>query len=245
MVHIPWLDENSVEFPSTKRALKDPNGLLAGGGDLSPSRLLNAYRHGIFPWYSEDQPLLWWSPNPRLVLYPHLIHISRSLHKLLKKNIFSITFDQCFETVMHNCAGMRRGEHHGTWITSEMMAAYQELHQLGYAHSIEVWNDNQLVGGLYGIALGKIFFGESMFSHQDNASKIALAYLCGQLNAWGYQLVDCQVESDHLLSMGAVNISRQEFEQQLREYTNIGAVNVSEKGTSEIGQWELTWRYPH
>jgi leucyl/phenylalanyl-tRNA--protein transferase len=185
------------------------------GGDLSPTRLVNAYRHGIFPWYSDDQPILWWSPAPRCVLYPHAVHISRRLRRHYNQGRFSLTADQAFARVITACAGPRR-DHDGTWITDEMLAAYIRLHELGVAHSVEVWIDDELAGGIYGLALGQVFFGESMFSKHQDASKIALVALCRQLQQWNFSLLDCQISNPHLLSMGARDISRVEFDQHLK-----------------------------
>lgn len=203
-------------FPPVEYAT--PDGLLAIGGALSTERLLSAYRQGIFPWYSEDQPVLWWSPDPRAVLYPSEVRITRSLQKTLRQVKFSVTFDRCFEQVMRECAAPRRQRpDEGTWITPDMLAAYTRLHELGYAHSVEVWQDRQLVGGLYGVALGRAFFGESMFSRERDASKVALVTLCRQLDVWGFTLIDCQVESEHLASLGAVSIPRARFLEQIRQ----------------------------
>lgn len=210
MIHLPWLNDDPALFPPLESALDDPNGLLAAGGDLHPQRIVNAYAQGIFPWYEEDQPILWWTPNPRTILRPHEVHLSRSLRKLLRKAPFELRFDTAFSEVMKACAAPREYAG-GTWITPEMHEAYCELHRLGIAHSVEMWNDGKLVGGLYGLALGRVFFGESMFSRQDNASKIAFACLCYHLEAWGFELVDCQVASDHLFSLGAYELPREEF----------------------------------
>ena len=197
-------------FPDVEYA--GPEGLLAVGGDLDTERLLAAYRQGIFPWYSDDQPILWWSPDPRAVLLPTKLKISRSLRKTIRKNIFRVTLDQDFAAVISTCASPRRGDAGiGTWITPEMMDAYIKLYQLGYAHSVEVWHDNKLVGGLYGISLGKAFFGESMFSRMTDASKVGFSYLVRQLDKWGYDFIDCQVESEHLASLGAQPIPRKRF----------------------------------
>ena len=207
---ITMLDRDFLEFPPVSSALTDPDGLLAIGGDLSPSRLINAYRRGIFPWYQQGQPILWWSPNPRWIIEPARLHISRSLAKTLRKGRFRVTFNQDFNAVISACAqpGKDRDE---TWITADIQSAYTELHQLGYAHSVESWHQNQLVGGLYGIALGKVFFGESMFSIQSDASKVAMVYLTEKLNADGIELIDCQVHTQHLQSLGATPISRKDF----------------------------------
>jgi leucyl/phenylalanyl-tRNA--protein transferase len=214
---ISILDPNQPDqpFPPLEMAEVEPNGLLAVGGDLSTQRLLNAYRHGIFPWYSEGQPILWWSPNPRMVLFPAQLRVSRSLKKAIRNRSFEITFDNRFDAVISACSRPRKGDP-GTWITPEMQAAYSRLHAQGHAHSIEVWQRGQLVGGLYGIALGRVFFGESMFSWVSNASKIALVALCSSAIDWGIELIDCQVYTDHLLSMGAEEIIRESFQEQLR-----------------------------
>ena len=205
-------------FPPAEQALDNPPGLLAMGGDLSPARLVNAYRHGIFPWYSDDQPILWWSPAPRCVLYPQAVHVSRRLRRHYNQGRFSVTADQAFARVITACAGPRR-DHDGTWITDEMLAAYVRLHELGIAHSVEVWIDDELTGGIYGLALGQVFFGESMFSKHQDASKIALVALCRQLQQWDYSLLDCQISNPHLLSMGAVDIPRVEFNKYLKTAT--------------------------
>ncbi|ATI03192.1 MULTISPECIES: leucyl/phenylalanyl-tRNA--protein transferase [Cycloclasticus] len=217
MLH--WLDiENDAEpFPSLDYALEEPNGLLAAGGTLSPQRLLNAYRCGIFPWFEEDQPILWWSPDPRLVLKPNDLHISRSLKKCINKNLYSCTVDKAFNEVIVACSTSRK-EQQGTWITDSMIDAYQTLFTLGHAHSVEVWADEKLVGGLYGVSIGQVFFGESMFSRLDNASKVGFAFLCKQLSQWEFQLIDCQVHSDHLERLGASTIPRKEFAEQLAVY---------------------------
>jgi leucyl/phenylalanyl-tRNA--protein transferase len=216
---LPWLDPRNDDqpFPAPNRALTEPDGLLAAGGSLSPRRLLHAYRQGIFPWYSSGQPILWWSPNPRLVLFPECLNISRSLRKILRNGPFTVTADAAFETVIDACAAPRApGE--GTWITPEMRRAYCRLHRLGHAHSIETWRQGELVGGLYGVAMGRVFYGESMFSGASNASKVALAALATQLRRWNFALIDCQVRTDHLLSLGAVDIPRETFLQLLECY---------------------------
>lgn len=200
------------DFPDVKYATDE--GLLAFGGDLSPQRLITAYRKGIFPWYEADQPILWWSPDPRCVLFPDQYRVQRSLKKSIKKHRFVFSFDQTFEGVIDNCAAPRATST-GTWITEDIKAAYIDLHRLGYAHSIETWQDGKLVGGLYGIALGGIFFGESMFSQISDASKAALNFLISHLTAWNFQLIDCQITSPHLLSQGAVEIPRTEFLERL------------------------------
>ena len=197
-------------FPDAQKALKEPDGLLAIGGCLTPQRIINAYRHGIFPWYNPGEPILWWSPNPRLVLFPERLQISRSLNKTLRKNIFYITFDQAFSDVINACSAPRQQES-GTWITSEMNQAYNQLHQQGIAHSIEAWHNDKLVGGLYGLAIGRVFFGESMFHTRADASKVAFAHLIRLLTAWNYPLIDCQVHSNHLVSLGAEEIDRANY----------------------------------
>ncbi len=203
-------------FPSTDQALDYPQGLLAIGGDLSPARLINAYRLGIFPWYSEGQPILWWSPAPRCVIVPDEVHVSRRLRRRYNQGRFSLTADQSFAQVIEACASPRPDQPE-TWITPEMQAAYNRLHDMGVAHSVEVSFDGELAGGIYGLALGRVFFGESMFSKHTDASKLALVALCRQLHRWDFTLLDCQVSNPHLLSMGAREISRQEFERHLTE----------------------------
>lgn len=206
---LPWLiDDAPTLFPDLNTAT--PDGLLAAGGDLSAERLIAAYQRGIFPWFNEGEPILWWSPDPRLVIATDAIHISRSLRKTLRQNRFTLTFDQAFTQVMQACSAPRAHEVH-TWINHEMIAAYADLHQQGIAHSVECWQDDQLVGGLYGIALGSMFFGESMFSRQTDSSKVAFVHLCQQLSQCGFPLIDCQVSSPHLIRLGAENITRQNF----------------------------------
>ncbi len=202
------------DFPPLELALSDPDGLLAAGGDLSVARLIEAYRRGIFPWYSDGQPLLWWSPDPRTVLRPDRVRVSRSLRRRIQRGDFEVSFDRDFQGVLTGCATARR-EGGGTWITRDMSAAYQALHLKGYAHSIECWQDGQLVGGLYGVAIGLVFFGESMFSRRTDASKVALVQLCGWLREWGYVLIDCQVHTEHLASLGAEPIPRKTFASML------------------------------
>ncbi len=213
---LPWLDSPGSSFPDITQALTEPNGLLAAGGDLSPDMLLRAYSSGIFPWFEEGQPILWWSPDPRMVLYPEDLRISRSLRKTLNRSLYSVTMDGAFAQVMACCA-LPRGNSPGTWITDDMRDAYTQLYQHGHAHSVEVWRDEQLVGGLYGVALGQVFFGESMFSFESDTSKIALVNLVKQLQQWNYKLIDCQVSSEHLESLGAMEISRDAFSCHLEE----------------------------
>lgn len=215
---IHWLTEDPSVFPHYDYAFDEPNGLLAAGGDLSCERLLTAYSLGIFPWYSEGEPILWWSPDPRSVVFPRHFKPSRSLSKVIKKGHFSITSDTCFSRVMRECAAPRDGQD-GTWINAEMIKSYTQLHELGFAHSIECWFDNELVGGLYGIAIGKAFFGESMFSRHSNASKVAFAALCHNLNARGFEIIDCQVHNPHLESLGAEEIARSDFLDTLNKAT--------------------------
>lgn len=197
--------------------LATPEGLLAVGGDLSPQRLLLAYQKGIFPWFSVDDPILWWSPDPRLILYPKELRISRSLKKHLRKKDFHVTSDTCFEKVIKECADIRIAKGQGTWITTEMVNAYVHLHRMGFAHSIETWFGDKLVGGLYGVSLGRCFFGESMFSNRSNASKIALVHLADYLVARKYDFIDCQVPTNHLKSLGAREIPRKKFISQLHK----------------------------
>lgn len=216
---IIWLPEDfQGPFPSPELALQVPDGLLAAGGNLKPDTLLQAYKQGIFPWYSGNQPILWWSPNPRCVLYPEKLHISRSLKKTLNKNPYTMKENTAFKQVIHECSAPRvtsDNESPGTWITNDMMDAYCELNKLGYAHSIECWQDNKLVGGIYGVKLGDVFFGESMFSRAKDASKVAMVHLCEcQKN----RLIDVQVYSEHLKSMGAECIDRNNFIKELNTY---------------------------
>ena len=212
MSELPWLEENSA-FPHPNTALKEPNGLLAASSGLNPKWILNAYQTGIFPWYSEDQPVLWWSPNPRCIIYPEDLHFSNSLKKHIRKIKPKVTFDSVFEQVIRHCARLDSDE--GTWITEEMEEAYIALHKMGHAHSVEIWREDLLIGGLYGLAIGKCFFGESMFSLESNASKIAFSVLCKQLKQWGYELIDCQVKNPHLISLGASTIDRSQFLEKL------------------------------
>ena len=206
---IPWLGLRDP-FPSVDEALAEPNGLLAAGGDLSPERLLDAYARGIFPWFNDEDPVLWWSPDPRMVLFPGELHMSRTLRREIRSARFSVTLDRAFQAVMEGCAEPRPTQD-GTWITGEMMRAYAQLAGLGYAHSVEAWVDGELAGGLYGVAVGRIFYGESMFSRRSNASKVALAWLARQLDRWRFDLIDCQMSTGHLASLGAREIPRANF----------------------------------
>ncbi len=210
-----------ASFPSVENALSEPNGLLAIGGDLTSQRLLEAYSRGIFPWFNEGEPILWWSPDPRMVLFPHELRISRSLRKTIKKTNYEIYVDCNFTQVMLACAAPRKGQS-GTWIHPQMIAAYTALYEMGLAHCVETWIDGELVGGLYGVALGKVFFGESMFSRVQDASKIALVHLVKQLQFWQFGLIDCQVRTRHLESLGAQEISRAEFSQKLDSLITAG-----------------------
>lgn len=204
------LDTPETQFPSPDSASEE--GLVAVGGEITTVRVLSAYRQGIFPWYSEDQPVLWWSPEPRAILYPDDIKVSRSLKKTLRKQVFHVTADQAFNEVIRGCAGPRiQSPGGGTWITDEMMSTYTQLHQMGYGHSIEVWHDEKLVGGLYGLVLGSAFFGESMYSHAPDASKVALVHLAKIATHHGIDFIDCQLPTEHLSRMGAIDISRKAY----------------------------------
>ncbi len=213
----PYLSEDP--FPPVNQALDEPDGLLAVGGNLSPELLLTAYQRGIFPWYSEGQPILWWSPDPRAVLFPDHLHISRSLAKTLRRGVYRSTLDHCFDGVIAGCAEARPSQD-GTWITPEMIRAYTQLAELGHAHSIEVWEGERLVGGLYGVSIGRVFFGESMFSRCADASKVALVKLVETLESGGYRLIDCQMYSPHLETLGAELIPRLDFIALLQRWCN-------------------------
>ena len=230
---ITLLDDETVVFPPVSMALKEPNGLLAIGGNLDVDTLFSAYRQGIFPWFNDDDPILWWSPAPRMVLRPEELHISRSLRRLLRKNEYKITFDHDFAGVIQHCAAPRSYEQ-GTWITHDMQDAYIGFHQAGYAHSVEVWSQDELVGGLYGVAIGQVFFGESMFSRRSNTSKLALAALVSQLQQWDFKLIDCQQHTPHLESLGARDISRKDFTDQLNRYCPCPPVEANWK---QVWQW--------
>lgn len=210
-IRLALLGDDPQAFPPLTRALRDPDGLLAVGGDLSVERLVAAYSRGIFPWFSAGDPILWWSPDPRFVLDPAQVHIGRSLRRTLTRQTFTFTFDLAFRAVIEACATAPRDGQSGTWITREMIEAYVRLHEAGHAHSVEAWQDGELVGGLYGVALGRMFFGESMFARVDDASKAAFAVLCRQLAGWGFPLVDCQMQTAHLARFGAGFMPRAAF----------------------------------
>lgn len=227
---IYYLEEDAEPgFPDPELANED--GLLATGGNLSIEWLLTAYGLGIFPWYDEHNPILWWSPNPRLLLQPQDFKLSKSLKRIIKKKEFEIRFDYCFEEVIQECSKAPRGEDDGTWLTPEMIQAYIQLHEFGAAHSLEVYEQNKLVGGLYGVSLGKAFFGESMFFKKRDASKVALYYLCQELSNWGFHFIDAQVETSHLISLGAKNMARNDFIVKLEK--------ALEKPTC-LGKWTKT-----
>ena len=216
---IPWLDPDNVRFPPVDMALEEPDGLLAAGGNLAPQTLLQAYRRGIFPWYEAPDPILWWSPDPRAVIIPAEVHVSKSMRKFLRKAPYRLSCDSAFIRVMQCCAAPRNYTEQ-TWIGVDMINAYNRLHEKGYAHSVEAWLGDQLVGGLYGVAIGCMFFGESMFSRADNASKFAFIHLARELDRAGFTLIDCQVASDHMASLGAKNMPRDDFQLRLKEAIN-------------------------
>ena len=226
--------QNASFFPPVETALRDPNGLLAMGGDLSMPRLLDAYRHGIFPWFNPGEPILWWSPDPRMVLVPDELRVTRSLAKRIRNGGFEVRVDTAFVEVMQACAAPRE-EAAGTWISPQMVAAYSRLHQAGYAHSVETWHDGVMVGGLYGVAVGRMFYGESMFSRMPDASKVALVRLAQQLHQWGFGLIDCQMETAHLASLGARTLPRVDFTAQLAEWVNL---------PPQPGPWMFTLNAP-
>ena len=217
---IPWIDASDPnwDFPAIEQALDEPDGLLAAGADLTPMTLLRAYRRGIFPWYSQGQPILWWSPNPRAVFFPPRAHVSRRLRRTLRSGRFDCRVDQDFAAIIADCAQAPRRDQDGTWITDEMLAAYLTLHQLGHAHCVGVYQDDALCGGIYGVAIGRAFFGESMFSRRRDASKVALVHLCKLLTEHQFGLLDAQVESGHILRMGAQLIDRRKFIELLDVY---------------------------
>jgi len=212
---IPFLDVDDP-FPPVDLALREPNGLLAAGADLSPARLIDAYARGIFPWFNDDDPVLWWSPDPRMVLPLDDVRVSRSLRRTIRSTRFSISADTAFDAVVAGCAEPRPDQN-GTWITKDMATAYARLFDMGYAHSIETWSDDVLVGGLYGVAVGRMFFGESMFARRSDASKVALVLLARQLARWGFEFIDCQMSTSHLASLGAQEISRASFVRRVRQ----------------------------
>ncbi len=230
---ITFLPEHVTDFPCVSNALKEPDGLLAIGGNLRVDTLLLAYRRGIFPWFNDGDPLLWWSPSQRMVFTPGKLHLSRSLLKLLRKNRYQVTFDHDFAVLIQTCASCYQ-DNQGTWITADMIAAYTALHQAGYAHCVEVWREDELVGGLYGVALGQAFFAESMFSKESNTSKIALAALSERLASWQFQLVDCQNHSTHLESLGAALISRERYVKYLGIYCSQAPA---------CANWHLEWQW--
>ncbi|MGD8981110.1 MAG: leucyl/phenylalanyl-tRNA--protein transferase [Desulfobacterales bacterium] len=223
-----FLLSDTIEFPTPHLASKD--GLLAVGGDLSQERLLLAYRMGIFPWFSNNEPILWWSPDPRLVLYPHEIKISKTLRKIIKKDVFSVTMDLAFKEVINECAHVRVQKNEGTWIVKEMIDAYCNLHDSGFAHSVEVWHQGYLAGGLYGVSLGKCFFGESMFTRISNASNVGLVKLVEHLKELSFDMIDCQVPTEHLTRFGARQIPRMHFLHQLEN---------SLKAPTQKGKWRF------
>lgn len=225
---LTWLGPQD-RFPDPETAARHPNGLLAAGGDIDPARLLEAYRQGIFPWFGEGDPVLWWSPDPRTVLYPAQLHVRRSLAKRLRNVAWDVRADTCFDRVMEACAEPR-ADQEGTWITARMREAYGELARMGLAHSVETWLDGELVGGLYGVALGRMFFGESMFSRVSDASKVAFVHLVANLRAWGFQLIDCQMRTRLLQSFGARDLARREFTR---------AVSVLVDYPHKYGSWRL------
>ncbi len=221
-INLPWLDENDPDapFPPAETALKDPEGLVAAGGGLESVRLLRAYHQGLFPWYEEDQPILWWSPNPRGILYPKNFIVHKSLLRSIKKNSWQITYNKAFQEVMKACAEPRNNSR-GTWITQEMIQAYVKLHESKQAHSLEVWDEeDNLIGGVYGISIGAIFFGESMFSRTTNASKVALLYLSAYLDIWDYKVIDTQLPSTHLSSLGGSKMTRKDYLKLLSKLTH-------------------------
>ncbi|AOM00558.1 leucyl/phenylalanyl-tRNA--protein transferase [Cobetia marina] len=228
---LPWLPPAPVRFPHASEALSDPDGLLCAGGDLSPEWLLAAYPRGIFPWFSPGDPILWWSPDPRMVLRPEEVRVRRSLAKRLRNGGFHFSIDRDFTGVIDACASISREGQAGTWILPEMQQAYIALHAMGHAHSVEVWQGDSLVGGLYGVACGRVFFGESMFSRTTDASKMALVVLCRELEARGFPLIDCQMHTPHLESLGACSIARSEFISYLDQYAT---------GEGHEGKWSLT-----
>lgn len=235
-IRLHWLDPRDPHqsFPPPHLAMRDPNGLLAIGGDLAIPRLLRAYSQGIFPWYNPDEPILWWCPDPRSVMRPDGMLVSRSLRKSIRRSDYAVTLDRAFADVLNGCAG-NRSKSRGTWLGPDMRQAYIELHRQGHAHSVELWRDGQLIGGLYGVAVGRMFFGESMFSRADDASKMALYYLCEQLHQWNFDLIDCQISSTHLLTLGAQELDRDAFLLRL-------AISVRKPGS--VGPWAFDIAVP-
>jgi leucyl/phenylalanyl-tRNA--protein transferase len=235
-LQLPWLDEDpGAPFPPAGTALRAPDGLLADGGDLSPVRLLNAYRHGIFPWFSEGQPILWWSPDPRMVFRTDAVRVSRRFRRTLRHSSWQVRADTAFDAVIDACAHRPRPGQHGTWITSDMQSAYRELHRMGHAHSVEVFDGIRLVGGIYGIAIGRMFFGESMFSAESGGSKVALAMLARRLCEWNWPLIDAQVENPHLVAMGAELLPRADFLSVVAALTTVSEPDLP--WTSRFGEW--------
>ena len=240
LLRLPRLGtEPDSPFPPVSMALREPDGLLAFGGDLSPQRLLNAYRHGIFPWYSEGEPLLWWSPDPRTVFRTDRVRLSTRMRRTLRGASWRVRADTAFAEVVAACAGMPRPGQHGTWITAAMQAAYVELHRLGHAHSVEVYDGETLVGGIYGVAIGRMFFGESMFSGRSGGSKVALAGLAARLHEWGWPLIDAQVDNPHLRSLGAESWPRDRFLAQVAALVEAAAAPGSWAGT--FGDLSASW----
>ena len=227
---VPWI-ESALDFPSVNTALAEPNGLLCVGADLAPQTIIAAYSRGIFPWFSDNQPILWWSPDPRMVLFPAEFKVSKSLAKTVNRKLFEIRFDSAFAEVISACSEPRQ-QGGGTWIVAEMQVAYAQLHTLGVAHSIESWRDGKLVGGLYGLALGRMFFGESMFARETDASKVALVALVDKLKRDGFELIDCQQETGHLASFGARPVARDNFVQRLKELINSNQINSAWRKTT-------------
>lgn len=235
LLHIQAFDHETA-FPDLDCALDEPNGLIAVGGDLSPARLLMAYRHGVFPWFEEHQPILWWSPDPRAVLYPKQLRITRSLKKSIRNRGYKVTFDANFSAVIRACS-QPRAYGRDTWITEDMINAYQQLHDLGHAHSIEVWHGSELVGGLYGVLSGQMFFGESMFSLKTDASKMAFVYLCVYAESMGMPFIDCQLPNDHLMSLGAETMPRKTFKHALATYVNMPDVMWRAPKNYQVIEW--------
>ena len=231
---VPPLSKYAYTFPNPRHASDE--GLLAYGGDLSSSRLLTAYRNGIFPWYNEDDPILWWSPNPRLLLYPENFKMRKSFKRVLRSGKFTVTFDRCFAEVITYCANIPREGQDTSWITSDIEEAYKRLHEEGFAHSVEVFFEGELVGGLYGLAMGKAFFGESMFSLVSDASKVAFKALSDVLGLRGYDFIDCQMQTDHMLGLGAEVVPRDTF---------LDALQIALTKPSDLGSWQhFKWSYP-